>query len=50
MQRPAGVALAALEAISRGEATSAADLRPNYLRQSQAERERQARLNREPRP
>ena len=39
-QRAAGVALAAWEMIARGEAADAAALTPNYLRLSQAERER----------
>lgn len=39
-QRAVGVGLAALAAISRGEAGDAASLSPNYLRLSQAERER----------
>ena len=39
-QRASGVALAALEAIGRGEAGDGASLQPNYLRLSQAERER----------
>ena len=39
-QRASGVALAALEAIARGEAGDGAALQPNYLRLSQAERER----------
>ena len=39
-QRASGVALAALEAISRGESGDGAALQPNYLRLSQAERER----------
>ena len=39
-QRAGGVALAALEQISRGETGDAASLSPNYLRLSQAERER----------
>ena len=43
----AGVALAALEALSRGENTSAAELRPNYLRQSQAVRERAEKMKQE---
>ncbi|MBQ3072614.1 MAG: tRNA (adenosine(37)-N6)-threonylcarbamoyltransferase complex dimerization subunit type 1 TsaB [Oscillospiraceae bacterium] len=47
LQRPAGVALAALEALSRGETASAAELRPNYLRLSQAERDRAERLKKE---
>ena len=39
-QRASGVALAAIEAMSRGESTDAAAAQPNYLRMSQAERER----------
>ena len=39
-QRASGVALAALEAIARGESGDGAALQPNYLRLSQAERER----------
>ena len=39
-QRASGVALAALEAIRRGENADGAALQPNYLRMSQAERER----------
>ena len=39
-QRGAGVALAALEKIAAGELGDAAALEPNYLRLSQAERER----------
>ena len=39
-QRAAGVALAAKEMIARGEQGDAAALAPNYLRLSQAERER----------
>ena len=39
-QRASGVALAAVEAINRGEAGDGAALQPNYLRLSQAERER----------
>ena len=39
-QRASGVALAAIEAMDRGESTDAAVLQPNYLRMSQAERER----------
>lgn len=42
-QRAAGVALAALEAIKKGESGNGAELIPNYLRLSQAERERLAR-------
>ena len=39
-QRASGVALAALRQIEAGEAVDAASLVPNYLRLSQAERER----------
>ena len=39
-QRAVGVALCALEKIARGEECSGADLTPNYLRLSQAEREK----------
>ena len=39
-QRAAGVALAAREMLARGESTDGASLTPNYLRLSQAERER----------
>ena len=39
-QRAAGVALAARQAIARGDRGDAASLAPNYLRLSQAERER----------
>ena len=39
-QRAVGVALAALEAIARGEQGDAEALQPNYLRLSQAEREK----------
>ena len=39
-QRGAGVALAALEKIAAGEIADAATLEPNYLRLSQAEREK----------
>ncbi len=42
-QRAAGVALAAMAMTARGEAGDAASLQPNYLRLSQAERERLAR-------
>lgn len=45
MQRAGGVALAAQNRIERGEAGDGAALVPNYLRLSQAERERLARLN-----
>ena len=43
-QRAAGVALAAQDAFSRGETCDPAVLVPNYLRLSQAERERLAKL------
>ena len=43
-QRAAGVALAAEKAIARGESGDGAALTPNYLRLSQAERERLAKL------
>lgn len=43
MQCAVGVALAAGEMAARGETVSARDLAPNYLRLSQAERERLAR-------
>ena len=39
-QRATGVALAALEMMARGESANGAELTPNYLRLSQAERER----------
>ena len=39
-QRAAGVALVAEKMLQRGEACNAAELTPNYLRLSQAERER----------
>ncbi len=42
-QRAVGVGLAALQKLERGEPASAAALTPNYLRLSQAERERLAR-------
>lgn len=44
-QRAAGVALAALRAAARGEAADPSVLQPNYLRLSQAERERLAKEN-----
>ena len=44
-QRSVGVALCALEKIARGEAPSGAELTPNYLRLSQAEREKMERIN-----
>lgn len=40
MQRASGVALAARQALLRGEPADGASLTPNYLRLSQAERER----------
>ena len=43
-QRASGVALAALEAMARGESADGAALQPNYLRLSQAERERLERM------
>ena len=46
-QRAAGVALAAQAMIDAGDPGNAAELTPNYLRLSQAERERAARENRE---
>ena len=46
-QRAAGVALAAMEQIARGEPADAAALTPNYLRLSQAERERLERMEKE---
>ena len=46
-QNAVGVALAAAEAAERGEAVSAQELAISYLRVSQAERERRARLERE---
>ena len=42
-QRAAGVGLAAFSMQQRGESGDAAALQPNYLRLSQAERERLAR-------
>ena len=45
-QRATGVALAAQKQIDVGEKGNGADLKPNYLRLSQAERERLARENR----
>ena len=44
-QRAAGVALAAREKILRGEPGNAGELTPNYLRLSQAERERMEKEN-----
>lgn len=46
-QRAAGTALLAWERLRAGESPSGRDLVPNYLRLSQAERERQARLQSE---
>lgn len=46
-QRAAGVALAAEAAVARGESGDAASLKPNYLRLSQAERERLEKEKRE---
>ena len=43
-QRASGVALAALAAMDRGENADGAALQPNYLRLSQAERERAERM------
>ena len=43
-QRASGVALAALDAINRGEPGDGAALQPHYLRLSQAERERMEKL------
>ena len=43
-QRASGVALAALAAMARGENADGAALQPNYLRLSQAERERMEKL------
>ena len=43
-QRAVGVGLAALAAIARGETGDGAALQPNYLRLSQAERERMEKL------
>ena len=43
-QRASGVALAAVEAVERGESGDGASLQPNYLRMSQAERERLEKL------
>jgi tRNA threonylcarbamoyladenosine biosynthesis protein TsaB len=45
-QRAAGVGLAALAMVARGESGDAAAMQPNYLRLSQAERERLAREQR----
>ena len=43
-QRASGVALAALQAMERGESADGAALQPNYLRLSQAERERMEKM------
>ena len=45
-QRAVGVGLAALAQLERGESTDAAAVAPNYLRLSQAERERLEKQNR----
>ena len=45
-QRAVGVGLAALHQLERGESTDAAAVAPNYLRLSQAERERLEKQNR----
>ena len=47
MQRASGVALAAAAALAHGESGDGATLTPNYLRLSQAERERNERLQKE---
>ena len=47
MQRAAGVAMAAMEQAADGQAMDPAELTPNYLRLSQAERERLSRINQE---
>ena len=47
MQRASGVALAAAAAIARGEVGDGATMNPNYLRLSQAERERNERMKAE---
>ena len=47
MQRASGVALAAAAALARGESGDGATMAPNYLRLSQAERERNERLKAE---
>ena len=44
-QRASGVALAAIAAMARGESADGAALQPNYLRLSQAERERLEKQN-----
>lgn len=46
-QRAVGVGLAAAGMVARGEVPSGAELAPNYLRLSQAERERMEKQNRE---
>ena len=46
-QRASSVALAAVEKYNRGEVVSPAALMPRYLRLSQAERERNAKINKE---
>ena len=47
MQRASGVAMAALKAAAAGELQTPEELVPNYLRLSQAERERLSRLSAE---
>lgn len=47
MQRASGVVLAAAAAVARGEEGNGATLSPNYLRLSQAERERNERMKAE---
>ena len=44
-QRAAGVGLAAAKMLAEGKPCDASDLTPNYLRLSQAERERMERQN-----
>ena len=46
-QRAAGVALAAMEMIARGESGDANAMTPNYLRLSQAERERAEKMKKQ---
>ncbi len=46
-QRGAGVALAALDAVRAGECGDAEQLQPNYLRLSQAEREKSEKISKE---
>lgn len=47
LQRASGVALAAWKQLQRGDVPDAASLSPNYLRLSQAERERNKKLQQE---